>query len=502
ASMNFPRAFQNSTVLPDGNVLVTGGGSTLDGHDITKGSKTAELWSPAGETWTSLSSDTIARLYHSTALLLPDGRVLIAGSGDDSGAVDETRAELFSPPYLFKGARPVITSAPDLINYRAIFNVQTPDAASIASVALIRPGSVTHGFDEDQRYVPMAFSVVQGGLAIQAPPDANTAPPGYYMLFIVNTAGVPSIAPFVHFPVASGDTTKPSAPTNLVGVDGQATVSLNWIAATDDVGVSNYNIHRSTISGSAPNAANKVGTSTVPSFIDTGVAPGSYFYVVTAQDAAGNISGPSNEALVTVQRDTTPPTIEWTAPADLSTVSGSIVVSASAADDVGVAGVRFWLDGRALAAEDPTAPYSATWDTTTAPDGDHTLIAIASDATGNQAYAEITVKVANAPAPPPVVTDTTPPVVVMTAPAAQSTGGGTVTVSSTATDDVGVAGVRFLLDGAALGSEVTTPPYALAWDTTSAIGGSHTLSAIARDAAGNTTTSAAITVNVSNPAGP
>src|SRR5262249_51162705 len=175
-------------------------------------------------------------------LLLPDGRVLIAGSGDDSGAVNETRAELFSPPYLFKGARPVITSAPDLINYRALFNVQTPDAASIASVALIRPGSVTHGFDEDQRYIPLAFSVVQGGLAVQAPLDANTAPPGYYMLFIVNAAGVPSIAPFVHFPTASGDTTKPSAPANLVGVDGQTTASLSWAAATDDVGVTNYNI--------------------------------------------------------------------------------------------------------------------------------------------------------------------------------------------------------------------------------------------------------------------
>src|SRR5262249_56242541 len=101
ASMNFPRAFQNSTVLPDGNVLVTGGGSTLDGHDITRGSKTAELWSPAGETWTSLSSDTIARLYHSTALLLPDGRVLIPGSGHDSAPVAQTPPPLFSPPHPF-----------------------------------------------------------------------------------------------------------------------------------------------------------------------------------------------------------------------------------------------------------------------------------------------------------------------------------------------------------------------------------------------------------------
>src|SRR5262245_46270700 len=465
-------------------------------------STTSGPWPPAGVTWPSRSPTTTARLYHSPALLLPDARVLIAGGGDVSGAVDETRAELFSPPYLFKGARPVITSAPDLINYKAIFNVQTPDAASIASVALIRPGSVTHGFDEDQRYVPLAFSVVQGGLAIQAPVDANTAPPGYYMLFIVNTAGVPSIAPFVHVPIASGDTTKPSAPANLVGVDGQTTASLNWIAATDDVGVTNYNIHRSTFSGAAPNAANKIGTSTVPSFIDTGLAAGTYFYVVTAQDAAGNIGVPSNEAVVTILRDTTPPTVALTAPADLSTVSGPVVASATATDDVGVVGVRFWLDGRALGAEDLTAPYKVSWDTTTASDGDHMLIAIARDATGNQATAVITVTVANAvPAPPPVVTDTTPPVVAITAPAAQSTVGGTVAVSSTASDDVGVAGVQFMLDGAALRSEVTSAPYAITWDALTAIAGPHTLSAVARDAAGNTA-AAAIAINVSNPSGP
>ncbi len=104
------RAFQNMTVLPDGNVLVTGGGTALDGYDVSKGVQTAELWSPATETFKTLSARRpFPRLYHSTALLLPDGRVLIAGSGDDGPAVNQTRAELYSPPYLFKGARPAIT---------------------------------------------------------------------------------------------------------------------------------------------------------------------------------------------------------------------------------------------------------------------------------------------------------------------------------------------------------------------------------------------------------
>ncbi len=115
--MTFPRAFQNSTILPDGNVLVTGGGTALDGYDVSKGVLTAELWSPTTETWQTLSSAAFARLYHSTALLLPDARVLIAGSGQDGPAVNQTRAEIFSPPYLFKGARPSIGGMPSLVQY-------------------------------------------------------------------------------------------------------------------------------------------------------------------------------------------------------------------------------------------------------------------------------------------------------------------------------------------------------------------------------------------------
>ncbi|HXT27825.1 MAG TPA: LamG-like jellyroll fold domain-containing protein, partial [Vicinamibacterales bacterium] len=129
-SMKFARAFQNMTVLPDGNVLVTGGGTALDGYDVNKGIRTAELWSPTSETFTPLSDAAFSRLYHSTALLLPDGRVLIAGSGDDGPAVNNTKAELYSPPYLFKGARPAITTAPDTIQYGSMFTVQTPDTAS------------------------------------------------------------------------------------------------------------------------------------------------------------------------------------------------------------------------------------------------------------------------------------------------------------------------------------------------------------------------------------
>jgi hypothetical protein len=118
--------------------------------------------------------------------------------GADFGNVpDQKSAEFYSPPYLFKGARPVISQSQAQIGYGASFFVGTPDAATITSVALIRTGAVTHFFDQNARYVPLGFSQTTGGLTVTAPANANLAPPGYYMLFLVNGTGVPSIAPFV-----------------------------------------------------------------------------------------------------------------------------------------------------------------------------------------------------------------------------------------------------------------------------------------------------------------
>jgi len=138
------------------------------------------------------------REYHGTALLLPDGRVLESGMGADFGNVpNEESAEFYSPPYLFKGTRPTITSAPAQISYGQNFTVTTPDAASITSVVLIRTGAVTHFFDQNERFIPVGFTQTSGGLTVTAPANSNLAPPGNYMLFIVNSAGVPSVAPFM-----------------------------------------------------------------------------------------------------------------------------------------------------------------------------------------------------------------------------------------------------------------------------------------------------------------
>src|SRR4029077_8507909 len=200
SSMHFARAYHNMVLLADGNVLVTNGGQTTNAVGVSNAVLQAEMWSPATQQFSRLASMVAPRLYHSTALLLPDGRVLVAGGGRFNGVnepTDQLSSEIYSPPYLFTGARPTISSAPGTIPYATNFTVTTPDALQISSAALIRLGAVTHAFDQNQRYVPLTFQQATGGLTVQSPSSANLAPPGYYMLFIVNSAGVPSVASII-----------------------------------------------------------------------------------------------------------------------------------------------------------------------------------------------------------------------------------------------------------------------------------------------------------------
>jgi hypothetical protein len=165
----------------------------------------AELWNPASPgVWKKLASMSHHRLYHSTTLILADGRVLSAGSGEPaaSGLTDDRTAEIFSPPYLFNpdgtpATRPVITSAPNSVTYGQVFTVRTPSAASVAKVTLVRLSAVTHSFNQNQRGNVLSFSPGSGTISVTAPANANLAPPGHYMMFIVNGNGVPSVAKFV-----------------------------------------------------------------------------------------------------------------------------------------------------------------------------------------------------------------------------------------------------------------------------------------------------------------
>jgi hypothetical protein len=401
AAMAFPRAYHTLTVLPDGNVLVIGGGLTTEGKDIAAAVYEAELWSPATETWQTMAAMQVPRLYHSTALLLPDGRVVVAGSGDSFGGPDQTTAEFYAPPYLFKGSRPAITSVPAVLPYGTAFAVGLTDTSSVASVALVRPGSVTHQFDEDQRYLSLAFQQSGSTLSVDAPASATLAPPGYYMLFALNAAGVPSLARWVRLPSPAEDTTPPTPPSALSAAGGVQRVVLSWSPSSDNVGVVRYNVHRAAVSGFTLSAANRIAQPTVMGYTDLGLAPGIYYYQVTAEDAAGNVSAPSNEAAGTALPDTTIPTVALTAPTSGAVVSGTVLITATATDDQAVAGVQFRVDSANLGAEDMTAPYSSAWDTRTLPNGTHVLTAVARDTANHQTTSSpITVTVSNT-APPP-----------------------------------------------------------------------------------------------------
>ena len=194
--MAYPRSYHNLTTLPDGKCLATGGGLTTDVFDQSRQSFLPEVWSPITETWTTMASLTVPRLYHTTAVLLPDGRVAVAGGGRLGGGPaddDSERADLFAAIPV-KGTRPSISSAPNLIFYNANFSVNTTAAATIAKATLIPLSSVTHHFNANQRYLSLPFQVVGNSVSVQAPANADLAQPGYYMLFIVDTNGAPSVA--------------------------------------------------------------------------------------------------------------------------------------------------------------------------------------------------------------------------------------------------------------------------------------------------------------------
>lgn len=205
APMSVKRRQHNATLLPDGTVLVMGGSSGNGFDNPKKPVFLTELWDPATNKWTKFSSNKIYRGYHSTALLLPDGRVLSAGGKNTENA------ELFSPPYLFKGARPTVSTAPGEVAPGSTFTVSTPDAARIKKVTMIAIGSVTHAFDMNQRLLTLNFTKGTGSLTVTAPANNNVAPPGYYQLFLVNEQGVPSIGKMVKVTIVSASS--PSAAT-------------------------------------------------------------------------------------------------------------------------------------------------------------------------------------------------------------------------------------------------------------------------------------------------
>jgi galactose oxidase len=255
APMHFRRRQHNATILPDGTVLVTGGtrggGGPNNGfNDLGPGQPVhiAELWNSNGGAgnkgvWSELAAEEVDRCYHATAVLLPDGRVLSAGGGEyrpldgvdvPNDPQDSHRnAQVFSPPYLFKGDRPEITSAPSSVSYGEIFQVGTAQPNDIDKVSWVRLPSVTHSFDENQRINFLQFQASAGVLSVTAPNSANACPPGHYMLFILSQAGVPSIARIIQIQTIAAPAILAAEP--LEGIEDASALEADLVLASPAV---------------------------------------------------------------------------------------------------------------------------------------------------------------------------------------------------------------------------------------------------------------------------
>lgn len=202
-SMNNQRVMPDGIILPDARVLVVNGSSKGKSDTAIDPVLEAELFDPELEKWERMNPMTVPRLYHATAILLSDGRVLVAGTDGEWNKPpynkDQRNVEIFDPPYLFNGQRPELMEVPPRIRYNTPFAFETPIPDNIYSVTLIHPGSVTHSLNTDQRYVGLEIvSRSFNKLEVKSPPDPNIAPPGHYMLFIIDRKGIPSIAKFIH----------------------------------------------------------------------------------------------------------------------------------------------------------------------------------------------------------------------------------------------------------------------------------------------------------------
>jgi len=296
-NMSQPRIEMNAVILPNGKVLALGG--SVNDEDTSTLSLNADLYDPDSNSFSSAGANASQRLYHSVALLLPNGTVWVAG-GNPSRGTYNTTVEIYQPDYLFNGTPPSITSAPSSISYGNSFSVQTPDAASISHVVLVRNGAATHAFGMDQREVEMAFSAGTGALTVTAPPNGNIAPPGYYMLFLLNSAGVPSIANFVQITAGAPDFSISATPSSRNIAPGNGTTysvnvsPLNGFDGTVSFSVSG--LPGGAIGSFSPTSVQGSGSSTLSITTPGGTSTGSYPLTITA--TSGNLTHATQVTLV------------------------------------------------------------------------------------------------------------------------------------------------------------------------------------------------------------
>jgi hypothetical protein len=294
APMHNARIYHTLTMLADGTVLAVGGEATSNQEIVTTGVLPTEIWNPATETWTPAAPITAARNYHSTAILMPNGTVLIAGGGHPNGLSDpgEYSAQIYSPPYLFAGSRPTITSAPAASSYNTSIAISTPNASSIGAVNLVSLGADTHQSDMAQHFVPLSFTANAGSLTVQTPASSALAPYGNYMLFIVNKKGVPSVSAPLNLSAAPA---APAAPTEVTATATAGSATVSWTAPSPGTSpITSYTI-TPYAGGVAQPATTVTGAPPMTSATIGGLTNGTaYTFTVSATNAVG--TGPASVA--------------------------------------------------------------------------------------------------------------------------------------------------------------------------------------------------------------
>jgi PKD repeat protein len=311
-SMSQPRIEMNATLLPNGKILTVGG--SLNDEDTGTASLNADLYDSVSNTMGSAGANAVPRLYHSVALLLPDATVWVAGGNPQRGTF-EPSVEIYTPPYLYNvngilATRPTITSVtPSVIGYGTSFQVQTPDAANIVSVVLMKNGMSTHAFDMEQRMVGLTFTQGSGALTVTGPPNGNIAPPGYYMLFLINNAGVPSVAQFVQVSKTPTDVPPAGAiitPATDVSIAAGQSVSFAGSGTVTSGSITGYSW---SIRGGSPATSSLQNPGAV-----TFASPGTYVASLTVTDTAGNTDPSPKTRTITVTGTAPAPTLTNASP--------------------------------------------------------------------------------------------------------------------------------------------------------------------------------------------
>ena len=214
-ALDAAKMYVSAVVLPDSTVFETGGAAksvVYSGAPV----QSAQIFHPKTNTWTKAETPTVPRVYHSSAVLLPDGRVATFGGNPTTSF--EMRIEIYTPPYLETGtARPTISGGASEFRYGDYGTFTTTQAAPITSAVLVRPAATTHSSDPNQRLIDVGFTQTSTGVSVTMPAERNLAPPGRYMLFLVDANGVPSVAKWVHL---DGNSAPPAGGYELDGFGG------------------------------------------------------------------------------------------------------------------------------------------------------------------------------------------------------------------------------------------------------------------------------------------